>query len=238
MPDDAPGEKRATSVPIEDYGIIGNTRTAALVSRGGSIDWLCLPRFDSESVFGALLGDGRHGRWLIAPKDPRAKSSRRYRGETGILETRFETAEGCATIIDFMPIPSDDEQIDLIRLVRGDRGRIQMCTEIILRFDYGRGIPWVRSNLGGIRAIAGPNAIQLTTPVALSGTAELTTVGEFTVNAGDTVLFTMSWYPSHHSGFRTRDPEDALLAVENGWHDWSRHCSLQQGPWRSAARPN
>ncbi len=219
------------SVPIEDYGIIGNTRTAALVSRGGSIDWLCLPRFDSESVFAALLGDAKHGRWLIAPEDAGAKLSRRYRGETGILETRFETEEGAATIIDFMPIAEGEEQIDLIRLVRGDRGRIRMRTEIILRFDYGRGIPWVRSNLLGIRAIAGPNAIQLTTPVALSGTEDLTTVGEFTVSAGETVPFMMSWYPSHHSGFRTRDPEDTLLAAENGWHDWSSHCTLM-GPWR------
>jgi GH15 family glucan-1,4-alpha-glucosidase len=229
-----PDKKRAMSVPIEDYGIIGNARTAALVSRGGSIDWLCLPRFDSESVFAALLGDARHGRWLIAPEDAGAKLSRRYRGETGILETRFETEEGSATIIDFMPIAEDEEQIDLIRLVRGDQGRIRMRTEIILRFDYGRAIPWVRSNLLGIRAIAGPNAIQLTTPVALSGTEDLTTVGEFTVSAGETVPFMMSWYPSHHSGFRTRDPEDTLLAAENGWHDWSRHCSLQQGPWREA----
>src|SRR5256885_16976011 len=101
MPDD---EKRAVSAPIEDYGIIGNARTAALVSRGGSIDWLCLPRFDSESVFAALLGDARHGRWLIAPQDPAAKTSRRYRGETGIPETRFEDAEVCASIIDFMLI--------------------------------------------------------------------------------------------------------------------------------------
>src|SRR5207244_8157185 len=120
MPDD---EKRAMSAPIEDYGIIGNARTAALVSSGGSINWLCLPRFDSESVFAALLGDPRHGRWLIAPQDPTARLSRRYRGDTGILETRFETAEGCATIIDFMPFTDGEEQIDLIRLVRGDPGR-------------------------------------------------------------------------------------------------------------------
>ena len=230
-PKRGPVKKRAMSVPIEDYGIIGNSRTAALVSRGGSIDWLCLPRFDSESVFAALLGDSRHGSWLIAPEDPAAQSSRRYRGETGILETRFETAEGCATIIDFMPIAVDEEQVDLIRLVRGDRGSVRMRTEIILRFDYGRGIPWVRSNLGGIRAIAGPNAIQFVTPVVLRGTPELTTVGEFTVSAGETVPFTMSWYPSHHSGFRIRDPEDALLQVENGWHDWSSQCTLQ-GRWR------
>ncbi len=221
------------SVPIEDYGIIGNTRTAALVSRGGSIDWLCLPRFDSESVFAALLGTPEHGRWLIAPHDPDMCSSRRYRGETGILETRFETAEGAATVIDFMPFADGDDQIDLIRLVRGDRGCVRMRTEIILRFDYGRGIPWVRQHLGGPKAVAGPNAIQFITPVELKGTPELTTVGEFTVSAGETVPFTMSWYPSHHSGFRSREPEEALLAVENGWRDWSSRCALK-GPWREA----
>src|SRR5688572_16180041 len=153
------------SVPIEDYGIIGNTYTAALVSRAGSIDWLCLPRFDSESVFGALLGNAGHGRWLIAPKDADAGSSRCYRGETGILETRFETTEGCATIIDFMPIVDGEQQVDVIRLVRGDRGRVRMRTEIILRFDYGRAIPWVRQRQGGPAAVAGPNAVQFTTPV-------------------------------------------------------------------------
>ncbi len=221
------------SVPIEDYGIIGNTRTAALVSRGGSIDWLCLPRFDSEAVFAALLGTPEHGRWLIAPQDPDAGSSRRYRGESGILETRFETAEGAATVIDFMPLAASDDQIDLIRLVRGDQGCVRMRTEIILRFDYGRGIPWVRQHLGGPKAVAGPNAIQFITPVALKGTPELTTLGEFTVSAGETVPFTMSWYPSHHSGYRSREPEEALLAVENGWRDWSSRCALK-GPWREA----
>jgi GH15 family glucan-1,4-alpha-glucosidase len=228
-----PDEKRAMSVPIEDYGIIGNAHTAALVSRGGSIDWLCLPRFDSESVFAALLGDARHGHWLIAPKDPAATSSRRYRGETAILETRFETAEGSATIIDFMPLAEREDQVDLFRLVRGDQGSVRMRTEIVMRFDYGRGIPWVRQHFGGPKAVAGPNAIQFITPVALKGTPELTTVGEFTVSAGETVPFTMSWYPSHHIGFRHREPEEALLAVENGWRDWSSRCALQ-GPWREA----
>jgi GH15 family glucan-1,4-alpha-glucosidase len=230
MPDD---EKRATSVPIEDYGIIGNAYTAALVSRGGSIDWLCLPRFDSESVFGALLGTPEHGRWLIASDGLLAGCSRRYRGDTGILETRFETAAGSATVIDFIPIVDGEEQVDVIRLVRGEEGCVRMRTEIILRFDYGRSIPWVRQHLGGPKAVAGPNAIQFITPVALRGTPELTTVGEFTVSAGETVPFTMVWYPSHHNGFRHRDPEEALLAAENAWLDWSSRCALQ-GPWREA----
>jgi GH15 family glucan-1,4-alpha-glucosidase len=229
-----PAELGAMSLAIEDYGIIGNTYTAALVSRGGSIDWLCLPRFDSPSVFGALLGDARHGRWLIAPQDAEARKSRSYRGDTGILETRFETAGGAVTVIDFMALSDEGEnQIDLIRLVRGDRGKVAMQTEIVLRFDYGRGVPWVRQHLGGPVAVAGPHAVQFVTPVALRGTQELTTVGEFTVSAGETVPFTMSWYPSHEKGFCYRDPLDTLLGTENQWHDWASRCSLQ-GPWRDA----
>jgi GH15 family glucan-1,4-alpha-glucosidase len=229
-----PAENRhPMSSPIEDYGIIGNTYTAALVSRGGSIDWLCLPRFDSESVFASLLGEPKHGRWLIEPAGPVARISRRYRGETGILETQFETAEGCVTLIDFMPLSDSEDQIDLIRLVRGDKGRVRMHTELIMRFDYGRGIPWVRQHFGGPHAVAGPNALQFITPVELRGTPELTTIGEFTVAAGDTVPFTMSWYPSHHRGFAYRDPYETLLATETQWLDWSSHCTLK-GKWRDA----
>jgi GH15 family glucan-1,4-alpha-glucosidase len=221
------------NAPIEDYGIIGNSFTAALVSRGGSIDWLCLPRFDSESVFAALLGEPQHGRWLIEPAGEVVRRSRRYRGETGILETEFETAEGCVTVIDFMALAESEDQVDLIRLVRGDKGRVPMRTELIMRFDYGRGIPWVRQQFGGPHAVAGPNALQFVTPVELRGTPELTTVGEFTVAAGETVPFTMSWYQSHHRGFRYRDPHERLLATETQWHDWSSHCTLQ-GHWREA----
>src|SRR4051812_35264982 len=118
------------SAPIEDYGVIGNTYTAALVSRDGSIDWLCLPRFDSEAVFAALLGEPQHGHWLIAPEGRVNRSSRRYRGETAILETSFETAEGAVTIIDFMPLLDSENQVDLVRLVRGDRGCVRMRTEL------------------------------------------------------------------------------------------------------------
>src|SRR5258707_2909879 len=181
------------STRIEDYGIIGNTYTAALVSREGSIDWLCLPRFDSESVFAALIGDPEHGRWLITPTDPLVQLSRRYRGETGILETRFETAEGCAKVVDFMALSDvGEDQVDLIRLVCGEKGRVRMRTEIILRFDYGRSIPWVRQHIRGPLAVAGPNAVQFITPVALSGTPDMKTVGEFTVEAGGTVPVPMS----------------------------------------------
>jgi len=171
------------SSPIEDYGIIGNTYTAALVSREGSIDWLCLPRFDSESVFAALLGEPKHGRWLIAPVDPLVRVSRCYR-------------EGNAKIVDFMALSEEGEdQVDLIRLVYGEKGRVRMRTEIVLRFDYARSIPWVRQHLGGPVAVAGPNAIQFITPVSLRGTPDMTTLGEFTVEAGETVPFTMSCTP-------------------------------------------
>jgi GH15 family glucan-1,4-alpha-glucosidase len=222
------------STPIEDYGIIGNTYTAALVSREGSIDWLCLPRFDAESVFAALLGGPTHGRWLITPADRLVRLSRCYRGDTGILETRFETPEGNAKIVDFMALSEEGEdQVDLIRLVYGEKGRVRMRTEIVLRFDYARSIPWVRQHLGGPVAVAGPNAIQFITPVALRGTPDMTTVGEFTVEAGETVPFSMSWYPSHHKAFRYRDPYETLLGTETRWHDWSSHCTLQ-GPWREA----
>jgi GH15 family glucan-1,4-alpha-glucosidase len=222
------------SAPIEDYGIIGNTYTAALVSREGSIDWLCLPRFDSDSVFAAILGEPKHGRWLMAPADRPVRLSRCYRNETGILETRFETPEGAVKIIDFMALSEEGEdQVDLIRLVHGERGRVRMRTEIVLRFDYARSVPWVRQHLGGPVAVAGPNAIQFITPVALRGTPDLTTVGEFTVDAGETVPFTMSWYPSHHKAFRYRDPYETLDGTETRWHDWSGRCNLQ-GPWREA----
>src|SRR5438552_1659666 len=126
-----------------------------------------------------------------------------------------------------------EEQIDLIRLVRGDKGRVPMRTELIMRFDYGRGIPWVRQHFGGPQAVAGPNALQFITSVELRGTPDLTTIGEFTVAAGDTVPFTMSWYPSHHPGFAYRDPYETLLATETQWLDWSSHCTLK-GKWRDA----
>jgi GH15 family glucan-1,4-alpha-glucosidase len=222
------------STPIEDYGLIGNTYTAALVSRDGSIDWLCLPRFDSDAVFSALLGGPEHGRWLIAPMDERARSSRSYRNETGILETRFETSEGAVKIVDFMALSEEGEdQVDLIRLVYGERGRVRMRTEIILRFDYARSVPWVRQHLGGPVAVAGANAVQFISPVQLRGTTDMMTVGEFTIEAGDSVPFTMSWYPSHHKAFRYRDPYETLLGTETQWHDWSGRCNLQ-GPWRDA----
>src|SRR5437899_1879677 len=153
--------------------------------------------------------------------DATVRRPRRYRGDTGILETQFETAEGCVTLIDFIGLTDREDQIDLIRLGRGDKGRVPMRAELIMRFDYGRGIPWVRQHFGGPQAVAGPNALQFITPVELRGTPDLTTVGEFTVEAGETGPFTMTWYPSHHHGFRYRDPFERLLSTETRWHDRS-----------------
>ena len=202
-------------------------------AKGRSTGYVCRGS-NSESVFAALLGGPEHGRWLITPADRLVRLSRSYRGETGILETRFETSEGNAKIVDFMALSEEGEdQVDLIRLVYGEKGRVRMRTEIVLRFDYGRSIPWVRQHLGGPVAVAGPNAIQFITPVVLRGTPDMTTVGEFMVEAGETVPFTMSWYPSHHNAFRHRDPYETLLGTETRWHDWSSHCALQ-GLWREA----
>src|SRR4051812_7691187 len=163
---------------IEDYALVGDCETAALVGRGGSVDWLCWPRFDSGACFAALLGGPEHGRWLIAPKDADARVSRRYLDGSLILVTTFEDAKGAVELIDFMP--PRDGVCDLVRLVRGVRGRVELRTELILRFEYGSVVPWVeRLKKGsGLSAIAGPDRVVLRTPVPLEG-RDFTTVGEF-----------------------------------------------------------
>ncbi len=165
---------------IEDYALIGDCKSAALVARDGSIDWLCWPRFDSEACFAALLGTREHGRWLVAPRQA-AKITRRYRPNTLILETHFETKDGAATLVDFMPLRADNSTI--VRLVIGKRGKLAMRTELILRFGYGGIVPWVtRVESGALRAIAGPDMVLLHTPVHVSG-KDMTTVGEFTIGS-------------------------------------------------------
>jgi GH15 family glucan-1,4-alpha-glucosidase len=163
---------------IEDYGLIGNCQTAALVSRDGSIDWLCLPRFDSAACFAALLGTPDNGRWQIVPADPSPRITRQYRDGTLILETTFETAQGAATIIDFMPV--SDGACDIVRLVVGQRGRLDFRTELVMRFDYGASVPWASQldNEMGLQTVAGPDRLVLRTPAPLRG-EDLRTVGEF-----------------------------------------------------------
>ena len=220
------------STPIEDYALIGDCRSAALVSRNGSIDWLCWPRFDSEACFAALLGSCDHGRWLVAPRD-KARITRQYRPNTLILETYFETADGAVVLVDFMPLHGDRSEI--VRLVHGTRGRVRMHTELILRFGYGAVVPWVtRLESGVLRAIAGPDMVLLRTPVHLQG-KNMTTVGEFTVMRGETIPLVLSYARSHRPILPARDPTASLEATEKFWKDWTSKCRAA-GEWTDAVR--
>src|SRR5688572_30306921 len=177
------------SKPIEDYGFIGNMVSGALVGRDGSIDWLCLPRFDSDACFAALLGTPEHGRWLIAPAGEVRATQRRYLPGTAILETVFETDTGKVALTDFMPFTDDPAKVDVIRLVRGLSGRVEMTMELLLRFGYGKVVPWVRRRDYGLSAVAGPDSVELVTPVPLRG-ENMRTRAAFTVGEGETVPFT------------------------------------------------
>jgi GH15 family glucan-1,4-alpha-glucosidase len=213
---------------IEDYGLIGDTQTAALVGRDGSIDWLCLPHFDSGACFAALLGDSRNGRWLIQPAADVRASSRRYRPETLILETSFTTASGEVRLVDFMP-PRHGEP-DLVRIVEGVRGEVEMHMELVIRFDYGAIVPWVRKLDGHLRAIAGPDALSLWTDVPTAG-KDLTTQARFVVRSGERVPFLLMWHPSHAAPPPPFDADAALDDAAQWWTDWSRRCTYQ-GAWR------
>jgi len=211
---------------IEDYALIGNLRTAALVDRTGSIDWLCLPRFDSGACFAALLGTNENGRWLLAPQGGVKQVRRKYRDDTLILETEFETESGVATVIDFMPIAERPEQVEVIRIVKGIRGQVPMRTELILRFDYGNTIPWVRKRDYGISAVSGPNAIAFRTAVPLDS-KDFTTFGEFTIGEGQSETFRLTGYPSHEAEPGDADPLSMLSVVEERWREWAGRCSCQ-----------
>jgi GH15 family glucan-1,4-alpha-glucosidase len=216
---------------LEDYALIGDCETAALVSRGGSIDWLCWPRFDSAACFAALLGTPEHGRWLIEAVSPGARIERKYRGHTLILETQIETDEGAATVIDFMPPRGRNS--DIVRLVRGERGAVRMRTELVLRFDYGRTVPWVnRLSDGTYRAIAGPDMVVVHTPVPLHG-QDLTTVGEFVVATGGTVPFVLTHGSSHLDPPDPIDPIQSLETTEAFWTEWAARCQSDE-EWSDA----
>jgi len=204
---------------IEDYGLIGDFETAALVCKTGSIDWLCWPRFDSGACFAALLGDTNNGRWLIAPAQGNPRTTRRYRPDTLILETSFVTADGEAILIDFMPLR--ERASHLVRLVVGKRGTVSMTTELIIRFDYGASVPWVkRTEAGDVLAISGPDMLVLRTPVELRGEG-LTTVGDFTVAAGQTITFVLTYASSHLPVPEPIDAQDALRQTQSFWEDWA-----------------
>lgn len=215
---------------IEDYALIGDCHTAALVGRNGSIDWLCVPRFDSGACFAALLGTPDHGRWIVAPTEHPHRVTRAYRGDTLVLETTVETTSGAVMVIDCMPVRTATP--DVVRIVRGLRGTVRMHTELIVRFDYGSITPWVRREEGGICAVAGPDTLHLRTPVPLKGEG-WTTSGEFEVSAGDEVPFMLSWHPSHESAPPRLDPVHVLEATARWWREWARHCTYQ-GQWRDA----
>lgn len=218
------------SDPIEDYALIGDGETAALVSRRGSIDWLCLPRFDSPACFAALLGGPEHGRFGLAPRDGSRSARRRYRDGTLVLETDFETADGAVTVVDCMP--QREGPPVLIRQVVGRRGSVPMRMELVIRMDYGSVVPWVRRSARGIHAVAGPDALMLTTDVPLRGQG-LTTVADFRVAAGERRSLTLHWHRSHLPVPPPLDPEAAVRDTEAWWRRWVGACGYQ-GPDRDA----
>jgi GH15 family glucan-1,4-alpha-glucosidase len=218
------------SSPIEDYALLGDCLTAALVSRAGSIDWLCLPHFDSPSCFAALLGTPEHGRWLLAPRGEAKSNRRRYRDGTLLLETDWETADGAVTVLDCMPPRTAEPQ--LVRAAVGRRGRVPMRLEFRPRFDYGSITPWVRRTERGLSAVAGPDAVILDAPVELRCEGP-TAVADFEVAEGRRLPFVLMWYPSQDRAPEPCDPEGVIEQTDRWWQDWSGRCTYQ-GPWREA----
>ncbi|MFI7240401.1 glycoside hydrolase family 15 protein [Streptomyces cyaneofuscatus] len=220
---------------IEDYALIGDMQTAALVCRDGTADWLCLPRFDSHAVFAGLLGTEEHGFWRLGPArpegtEPLSADRRRYRGDSLILESEWDTPRGTVRVTDFMP-PRDGAP-QLIRIVEGVSGRVPMRSELRMRFSYGRVTPWVHKVDGRTVAVAGPDSVWLDTEVDTYG-ANLTTYSDFTVGPGDRVAFTISWQPSHREPPALPDPEGSLEATELFWREWVDQCTYH-GPYREA----
>lgn len=224
------------SRPIEDYGLIGNMVTSALVGRDGSIDWLCVPRFDSDACFAALLGTPENGRWRLYPTAPVRRTRRRYLPGTAVLETVFETDDGAVALIDFMPPNATEHHGELIRIVRGLSGRVEMSMEFALRFGYGRTVPWVRRRDYGLCAVAGPDACDLVTPVPLQG-KDMMTVARFTVGKGESAPFTMAYYPSQSEPRFIEDRSIVLDRTIRWWRDWVGRSTLPEGgkeEWRDA----
>jgi GH15 family glucan-1,4-alpha-glucosidase len=221
------------SLKIEDYALVGDCETAALVGRNGSIDWLCWPCFDSSACFAALLGSHEHGRWLVTASDETARISRRYREDTLILETDFETSDGAVTLLDFMPPRGKTSQV--IRIIIGRRGQVAMRTEFILRFDYGSVVPWVtRMQDGNLLAVSGPDMVVLRTPVRLRG-KDFKTIGDFTVSAGQTIPFVLTYSASHLPPPASTDAQKALIQTEKFWLDWTSRCA-SAGKWSADVR--
>ncbi|WP_443070881.1 glycoside hydrolase family 15 protein [Streptomyces sp. NBC_01476] len=220
---------------IEDYALIGDMQTAALVCRDGTVDWLCLPRFDSPAVFAGLLGTDEHGFWRLGPAHPEGSGTpdatrRRYRGDSLVLESEWDTDRGTVRVIDFMP-PRDGAP-QLIRIVEGVSGRVPMVSTLRMRFSYGQVTPWVHKVGDRTVAVAGPDSVWLDTEVDTFG-ENLTTYSEFTVAPGDRVAFTISWEPSHKPQPSLPEPEVALSNTEDFWREWVEQCTYS-GPYREA----
>ncbi len=215
---------------IEDYAMVGDLHTAALISTEGSIDWLCLPRFDSPACFNALVDTPKAGRWLLAPEGGGECTRRRYRPGTLVLETEWETPDGKVTVIDFMP--PRDGVANIVRIVVGVSGSVRMRGELVMRFDYGHIVPWVRHDEHGIHAVAGPDAAYLVTEAPLRG-ERMRTISDFTVTAGERIPFVLTWSPSHLGRPRNTDPEAALESTDEFWRHWSGKCRIT-GPYRDA----
>jgi GH15 family glucan-1,4-alpha-glucosidase len=224
------GKTTDMALPIEDYAIIADTQTSALVGRNGSIDWLCVPRFDSGAIFAALLGDEENGHWTIRPAGEVLAVRRRYRHETLVLETEFETADGVVRLIDFMP--PRGEAPALVRIVEGVRGTVPMVMELRLRFDYGQVVPWVYREQGALVAVAGPDAAWLRTPVETRG-ENMATLADFSVRTGERTPFVLTWNPSHLAPPAPIDPVEELGLTEGYWRGWVSACTYE-GEWRDA----
>jgi GH15 family glucan-1,4-alpha-glucosidase len=227
------------ALAIEDYAVIGDTHTAAIVGRDGSIDWLCLPRFDSPACFAALVGDERNGYWRIAPREsplpgegpPLLSTRRGYRGDTLVLETEFTVASGTVRIVDCMPVGAGHPEI--VRVVEGVSGRVEMRMDLCIRFGYGEIVPWVRQIDGLVRAIAGPDGLALWSPVHTQG-ENMATVAHFAVSAGERVPFVMAWFPSHEDPPHPIDASFSIEETTRWWTDWASLSNCPAGPWRDA----
>jgi GH15 family glucan-1,4-alpha-glucosidase len=211
---------------IEDYGLIGNMLSAALVGRDGSIDWLCLPRFDSAACFAALLGGREHGRWSIAPAAAVRRTARRYLPDTAVLESTFTVDGGEVTLTDFMPLSKDEGKVDVVRIVRGVRGQVAMKMDLVLRFNYGQAVPWVRRRDYGLSAVVGPDAVELHTDLQLEG-HDFTTTASFTVREGETVPLTLSYHRSHETPHFVPDRLESLEDTIEWWREWCAHCRFE-----------
>lgn len=209
---------------IEDYAIIGDTQTVALVGNDGSIDWLCVPRVDSGAVFASLLGTEDNGRWLLAPAGGLREVERTYRGDTLVLETTFHTDNGVVRLVDCMPIRG--QSVDIVRCIHGVSGRVPMRMDLRIRFDYGSIVPWVTRRDGRLHAVAGPNALVLTTPVEVVGAGDAS-VADFVVEEGDSYGFVLAWHPSHQHPPRSYDPFNSVKRTAQWWRRWAADCNYQ-----------